>query len=192
MLGKKIYKTSMLNIFRLVILGIVIFFVNDFILETYTYEKFQADGRFKFLDVIQYHYRYPAEFISFVLLIILPALYYSFIRGVRFYEKGFVFNRGLPFLNKTVLYSEVKIYKLLHPKQIVTIHTKKGDTFLIADNSLERVIAILDQQNIQGDLARDDYTNLIVNFKKFIIVVLTFTLFVFALKKFGLLAFYRD
>jgi hypothetical protein len=192
MLGKKIYKTSMLNTFRLVILGILIFFVNDFILETYTYEKFQADGQFKILDVIKYHYRYPVEFISFVFLIIFPALYYSFIRGVRFYEKGFIFNRGLPFMNKTILYSDVKIYKLLHPNQIVSIHTNNGDTFLIADNSLERVIAILDQHNIQGDLARDDYAKLITNVKKFILVVLSFTLFVFLLKKIGLLAFYRD
>lgn len=188
MLGKRLYKSSMLNIFRLVILAIVIFFVNDFILNTYTYDKFQADGRFKIIDVIQYHYKYPAEFITFFLLIIVPAFYYAFIRGVRFHEKGFVFNRGLPFMNTTVLYSDVKTYKLLHPKHIVTIHSAKGGIYLIADNSAERIIAILDQHNIQGDLARDDYANLITNFRKFIIVVLSFTLVVFLMTKFGLFA----
>lgn len=188
MLGKKLYKTGMLNIFRLVILAIVIFFLNDFILETYTYEKFQADGRFKIIDVLQYHYSYPKEFVYFFFLILGPAFYYSLIRGVKFHEKGFVFNRGLPFMNRSVLYSDVKTYKLLHPKHIVTIHTHKGDVFLIADNSVERVIAILDQHNIPGDLARDDYTNLITNFRKFIIVVLSFTLIVFVLKKMGLFA----
>jgi hypothetical protein len=186
MLGKKLYKTSMLNIFRLIILAIVIFFLNDFILDTYTYEKFQADGRFKIVDVIQYHYKYPSEFITFFLLIIVPAFYYSLIRGVCFHERGFVFNRGLPFMNTIVPYSDIKIYKLLHPKHIVTIHTNKGGVFLIADNSVERIVAILDQHHIQGDLARDDYANLITNFRKFIIIVLSFTLIVFVLKKIGL------
>lgn len=188
MLGKKLYKTSMLNIFRLIILAIVVFFLNDFILNTYTYEKFQISGRFKIIDVIEYHYRYPREFITFFFLIIVPAFYYAFIRGIRFYDKGFVFNRGLPFMNKTVMYDEIKTYKLLHPKHVVTIHTGKKDVFLIADNSVERVIAILDQHNIQGDLAQDDYVNLITNFRKFIIVVLSFTVVVFLLIKLGVFA----
>lgn len=187
MLGKKLYKTSMLNVFKLVILAIVIFFANDFVLDTYTYEKFQAVGRFKFLDVLNYHYRYPNEFITFFLIIIVPAIYYAFIRGVRFYEKGFVFNRGLPFMNREVLYSDVKTYKLLQPNHVITIHTVNGDVFVIADNTVERVIAILDQHNIPGDLARDDYSKLLVNARKFIIVVLSFTLIVFLSKKFGLL-----
>lgn len=185
MLGKKLYRTSMLNVFRLVILAIVIFFLNDFILDTYTYEKFRAVGRFQIIDVIKYHYRYPYEFITFFFLIIVPAVYYAFIRGVRFHEKGFVYNRGLPFMNRSVLYSDIKTYKLLQPNHIISIHTHKGDVFVIADNTVERVIAILDQHNIQGDLARDDYANLLTNFRKFIIVVLTFTLVVFVIKKLG-------
>jgi hypothetical protein len=188
MLGKKLYKTSMLNLFKLVILAIVIFFLNDFILDTYTYEKFQVLRRFKILDVIEYHYKYPVEFITFVVLIIIPAIYYAFIRGIRFHEKGFCYNKGIPFLNKNVLYSDVKTYKLLHPKHVVTIRTKKDEVFLVSDNSIERVIAILDQHNIQGDLAQDDYVNLLANLRKFIIVVLTFTLVVFVLKKFGAFA----
>ena len=191
MLGKRIYKTSMLNLFRFVILGIVTFFVNDFILETYTYENFDSLKRFRILDVIEYHYRYPGEFVTFLCLIIFPAFYYAFIRGVRFFEKGFVFNRGLPFMSKTILYSDVKVYKLLHPNYIVSIHTHKGDAFLIADNSIERVIGILDQHNIQGDLARDDYTNLITNFRKFIILVLSFTMVIFVFKKMGIFSLFN-
>jgi hypothetical protein len=188
MLGKKLYKSSTLNIFRLVVLALVVFFLNDFILDTYTYEKFQADGRFKIIDVIQYHYRYPKEFISFLFIILSPAVYFSFIRGVRFHEKGFVFNHGPPFMNSTILYSEVTKYKLLHPKYIIAIHTKNNGIFLITDNTAERIIALLDQQNIQGDLARDDYVNLITNFRKFVFIVLSFTLLVFFLKKAGLFA----
>jgi hypothetical protein len=188
MLGKKLYKTGMINIFRIIVLSVVIFFLNDFILDTYTYEKFQADGRFKIIDVIQYHYRYPNEFIYFFILILAPAFYYTLIRGVRFYERGLIFNRGLPFMNKILPYSEIKIYKLLHPKHILIIHSVKGEIYLVADNSIERVIAILDQHNVPGDLAQDDYANLITNFRKFLIVVLTFTLLVFTLKKIGFFA----
>jgi hypothetical protein len=57
---------------------------------------------------------------------------------------------------------------------------------VIADNSVERVIAILDQQNIQGDLAQDDYVKLISNYKMFMMMVIGFTVFVFAMKKLGL------
>jgi hypothetical protein len=187
MLGKKLYKTSMLNIFRLGIFALVLFFFNDFYLDTFTYEKFQVLRRFKFLDVFDYHLKYPREFISFFCLILIPAFYYSLIRGVRFYEKGFIYNRGLPFFNKAIIYSDIKTYKLLHPNKAISIHSNNGDVFVIADNTAERVIAILDQHNIQGDLAQDDYVRLISNYKKFLLMVIGFTVFVFVIKRLGLL-----
>jgi len=189
MLGKKLYKTSMLNIFRLIILAITISFFNNFYLETFTYEKFQSGGHFRVLDVIEYHYNYPFEFISFFCLIIIPAVYYGFIRGVRFHEKGFVYNRGLPFFNKAVLYTEIKSYKLLHPNKAISIQSHKGDIFVVADNHTERVIAILDQHDIKGDLAQDDYVKLIANYGKFAMIVIAFTIFLFVSKRLGFFAF---
>ena len=186
MLGKKLYKTSMLNLFRLVLVSIVVFFFNNFYLETFTYEKFQIAARFKIFDVIDYHFHYPAEFITFFSIIIIPAFYYAFVRGVGFYEKGFIYNRGLPFFNRAVSYEDIKIYKLLHPKKAISIHSKKGDIYVIADNNVERVIGILDQHNIQGDLAQDDYVKLIANYKKFMMLVVCFTIFIFIIKKLGL------
>jgi len=186
MLGKKLYKTSMLNVFRLFILAVTVFFFNNFYLETFTYEKFQVARRFKILDVIDYHMKYPAEFLTFFVLIIVPAIYYSFIRGVRFYEKGFVFNRGIPFLNRPILYSDVTTYKLLHPELAISISVNNGDIYLIADNSVERVIAILDQQNIKGDLAQDGFVRVISNYKKFFLVIVSFLMFLFVIKKMGL------
>ena len=188
MLGKKLYKTSMLNIFRLIILSITLFFMNDFYLDTFTYEKFQELRRFKILDVLEFHYNYPHEFIIFFCLIIIPAVYYGLIRGVRFYEKGFVYNRGLPFLNKPVMYEDVKTFKLLHPKKAISIHSQKGDVFVIADNNVDRVISILDKHNIKGDLAQDDYVRLIANYGKFAMIVIGFTIFLFIIKKLGLFA----
>lgn len=185
-MGKTLYKTSMLNVFRLIVLAIFVFFLNDFYLETFTHAKFQLEARFRILDVFHYHYRYPAEFITFFLLIITPAIYYAFIRGVSFKEKGFIFNRGLPFLNRGIAYDEVKMYKLLHPEFAISILTKNGEAFVIADNHMERVIAILDQHNIPGDLAREDYTKLLTNYRQFVYLVLSFTCLLFILKKFGL------
>lgn len=185
MLGKKLYKTSMLNIFRLGIFALVLFFLNDFYLDTFTYEKFQVLRRFKILDVLEYHYKYPKESITFFCLILIPAFYYALIRGVRFCEKGFIYNRGLPFFNKAVMYSDIKTYKLLHPNKAISIHANNGDVFVIADNTAERVVAILDQHNIKGDLAQDDYVRLISNYKKFFLMVVGFAFFVFVLKKIG-------
>ncbi len=190
MLGKKLYKTSMLTGFRLFIFAVTAFFFHDFYLQTFTYEKFQAAGHFQFIDVFKYHYRYPYEFVTFFGLFIIPAIYYAFIRGVKFCEKGFLFNRGVPFLNRPILYSDVKSYKLLHPNKAITVQTQQGDVFVVADNNIERVIAILDQHNIPGDLKQDEYVKLIMNYRKFVIFVVGFTTLLFLLKRLGLSQFY--
>ena len=187
--AKKLYKTSMLMGFRVLILAITLFFFYDFYLETYSYEKFFAEGKYGPLAVLKFHYRYPAEFISFFFLVIVPAVYYSLIRGVKFCGKGFYYNRGLPFLNKFVPYEDVKGFKLLHPKLAITINTHKGDLFVVADNNVERVIAILDQHNIPGNLTQDEYVKFFTNFKRFVYFVFAFTIFVFLVKKLGIFQF---
>lgn len=183
---KKMYKTSMLTSFRLLVLAVAMFFFYDFYLETYSYEKFFSEGKYGPLAVLKFHYRYPAEFISFFLLVIVPAIYYSMIRGVKFCEKGFFYNRGIPFLNKFVPYEDVKSYKLLHPNVAITITTEKGDLFVVVDNNIERVIAILDQHNIQGNLTQDEFVKLFTNFKKFVYIVFAFTILLFLVKKLGI------
>ena len=183
MFGKKLYKTRMLDVIRFFVVVLVIFFINDFILQTYTYEKFRLTNASNLWDVLNYHYRYPWEFILFFFLFLGPAFYYSFIRGTRFYEKGFIYNRGIPFLNIKIQYEDVTSYHLLHPKCLLLLKTKKG-LFLIADHSLERVIAILDQHNISGNLASEEYKKLILGLRKFLIAVISFTFVAFLLKKF--------
>ncbi|MFL5784207.1 MAG: hypothetical protein ACJ76H_06350 [Bacteriovoracaceae bacterium] len=182
----------MLNLFRLGVLAVVIFFFNDFYLETITAPKFQEmlielpNRTFlaRILTFFKYQYQYPGDFFSFIGTIIIPAIYYAFIRGVRFHEKGFAFNRGIPFLNHTIKYEDVKRYKLFHPKYVISMHLNNGDSFMIADNSVERVIAILDQHNIPGDLA-DDYAKLFTNFKRVVLFVLSFTILLFVIRKLG-------
>lgn len=185
-MGKKLYKTSMLLVFKLIVLSVVVFFFNNFYLETFTHSKFDLDVGRSFLDVLNFHYRYPEDFIRFLFIIIIPAIYYAFFRGISFHEKGFVYNRGLPFMNRSVSYDSVASYKLLHPQLALSIHCKNGDVFLVADNSIERVIAILDQQNIPGNLAPDEFVRMITSYRKFLLVIIIVSLTLFVLKKIGL------
>lgn len=192
MLGKRLYRTSMLNLFRLMVLGVVVFFVNDFYLETIsntTYLQMLSEltPRFgyRLMNFLIYTYKYPADFISLLLTVIVPAIYFAFVRGVRFHEKGFVFNKGVPFMDSTVLYPDVKSYKLLHPKQALWLTTKGGDSFIVADNNIERVIAILDQHNVQGDLAVDQYVKFVNNYKRFVMFLITAFFIIFAIRKLG-------
>lgn len=191
MLGKKLYRTSMLNLFRLAVFGVVIFFINDFYLETISNDTFirmlQLPASFmtKFRIFWSYVYLYPTDFINLVVIVIIPAIYFAFIRGVRFHEKGFVFNKGVPFVDTTVLYPEVKSYKLLHPKMAIWISTKGGDSFIVADNNIERVIAILDQHNVSGELASEQYVKIVSNYKRFVYACVMAFFIVFAVRKLG-------
>lgn len=185
-MGKKLYKTSMILVFKLIVLSVVIFFFNSFYLETFSNPKFDIEKGRSILDILNFHYRYPEDFIRYFFIIIIPAIYYSFFRGISFHEKGFAYNRGLPFMNRTVNYQNVANYKLLHPNLALSIHCKNGDVFLVADNSLERVIAILDQQNIPGNLAPDEFVKMITSYRKFLLIVLGVSFSLFVLRKLGL------
>lgn len=183
--GKKIYRTSMLGSFRFIMLILAFSFYRDAYLETFREPKFIERGSFGFWDVVAYHWHYPAEMITLSALVMLPIIYYGIIRGVRFFEQGYYFNKGLPFLNQWVPYSEVKQYKLLLPKSILAMFTRSGEIHLVADANIERVIALLDQHNVPGDLAQDAYVRLFENIRKFFVVVLAFALVMFVVKWLG-------
>ncbi len=78
MLGKRLYRTSMLNLFRLMILGVVIFFVNDFYLETLTNTSFLemvtpgASRLNRFMTFFGYHLKYPIDLINLLLVVFYP------------------------------------------------------------------------------------------------------------------------
>ena len=187
--GKKVYRTSMLGSFRFIMLILAFSFYRDFYLETFQEPKFLEKGLFGFWDVVQYHWHYPVEIITLSILVLMPIIYYGLVRGVRFYEKGYLFNKGLPFVNVWVPYAEVKQYKLLLPRSILAMFTHAGDVHLVADGNIERVIALLDQHNVPGDLAQDAYVRLLTNIRNFFLVVLTFTGVLFLVKQFGWLRY---
>ena len=169
--------------------ALAFFFYRDFYLSTFQEPRFIEGGSYTFWDVLQFHYKYPFELGVLSALTLTPIIYYGFIRGARFFEKGYLFNQGLPFFNVWVPYEEIKQYKLLLPKSILAIFTKSGDIHVVADGSIERVIGVLDQHNVPGDLAQDAYVRLIQNVRKFFLVVITFTIALYAVSKFGWLRF---
>ncbi|MBY0515277.1 MAG: hypothetical protein K2P81_00100 [Bacteriovoracaceae bacterium] len=183
--GKKIYRTSMIAPLRLVLLGLVAFFFHDLYLGTFQEDKFLSAGAFRLLDVARFHLKYPAEFIWLSTLSLPPFLYYAFIRGVRFYEKGYRFNKGIPFLNSWHKYEDIKQYKLLAPKSTLAVFTNSGDIQLVVDGNIERVIAILDQHGAKGDLTQDAYVKLVQNLRNFCLLVIAFTMVLYAALKMG-------
>ncbi len=183
--GKKIYRTSTIAPLRLVLLFLVLFFFHDLYLGTFQEEKFLSEGAFKLMDVVRFHLKYPTEFFFLTGLVIPPFLYYGFIRGVRLYEKGYVFNKGMPFLNSWHPYEDVKNYKLLAPKSTLALFLKSREIHLVVDGNIERVIAILDQHGVAGDLKQDSYVKLVQNLRMFFLVVLAFTIVLYTALKLG-------
>jgi hypothetical protein len=188
--GKKLYKTSMLNSFRLFLFAVVLFFFHDFYLETYSEQKFIERADFTLMGVMKFYYAYPHEVIVLCLIVFLPAIYYGFFRGVSFFEKGILYNKGIPFLNVFIPYEKIKSYKLLYPDMIVSLKLETGEMYLIADNNLKRVIALIDQHEIPGNFAQDEYLTLIKNFKKYILVITVFTYALIIVRKFGIFKTY--
>lgn len=189
MRGKRIYRTSMIAPFRLVLLGLVLFFYHGLYQETFHIERFVREGRFGFSDVLAFHLKYPSEFIWLTAILMPAVIYYGFIRGVRFFERGYLFNRGVPFLNSWFSFEDVSHYKLLAPKNIIALFSKFGEIHLISDGNIERVIAILDQHGVKGDLAQEAQVKLVENVKKYIYVVMTFTFVLYVALKLGLFRF---
>ncbi len=189
MRGKFIYRTAMIAPFRLVVLAFVAFFYHDLYLATFSVVRFIAEGQFRFLDVLRFHLRYPSELLSISALVLPVAIYYGLIRGVRFYEKGILYNRGLPFLNQWLPFESLKSYKVIAPKNMLALSTKGGELLLVADGNLPRVIAILDQHGVKGEMASDAQVALVANLKRFVLVVLAFTLVLYTAQKAGLFRF---
>lgn len=84
-----------------------------------------------------------------------------------------------------MFYPDVKSYKLLHPKQAIWVTTKGGDSFIIGDNNVERVIAILDQHNVPGDLTVDQYVKLASNYRRIAIFIISAFFIIFVIRKIG-------
>jgi hypothetical protein len=183
-IGKKIYKTSLLPVIRVILLLIFLFLLSQFFFETFYIEGFVGDS---LKDVLRYHLTYPHELIVFCFTVVIPTLYYGFFRGTVFCDNGILINRGLPFFNHKIFYKEISSYKIVHPHFLIMLHRKEtGDELLLSVSDIERVLSILDQNGIAGVLGENEFSKAITGHKNFLVVLIFFAVTIFVVQRFGL------
>lgn len=187
--GKKLYRSSAKNFIKFFLFFIVFILFLNLCLSTFYDQRFiNLDEKISILD---FHLMYPENLILFIFSIVLPAIYYAFIRAIIFYERGLVINKGLPFFNRFIDYNKIKSYKLVHPKGLMSIARKDidGEEMLFTVRDPDRAVAIFDQQGILGDFSKAELDNTVSAHKKFLITVLLFSLVIYLIQTFGVMSF---
>ncbi len=152
-IGKRLYRSTALLEFKAIFLLIATWVLVNLYFKTYSDPDFIAKGYDSFEDVIEFHSIYPAQALGFFIGTLIPTLYYSFFRGIVFFEKGMVINRGIPFFNQSLKYCDIDSFRIVHPRFLISIKRKETEEetlFTIRD--LDRVVAIFDQHGIEADL----------------------------------------
>ena len=172
-LGKELYRTKALPLFRWIILLVAFGLFIQLLLSV------ESFGKLLF---------YPAELITYIISILMPAVYFALIRATKFYENGIVINRGLPYFDRVVKYSEIKGYYFIHPKHLLVIRRKDiEDELVISICDIDRAIAIFDQHHIPGDLGEEGQKDRVSVQKKFIFFFVGFSTLLFVAQWFGLI-----
>lgn len=185
-LGKRLYKSTALKEFKLVYMGIAALLLVNLVLQTYSNTLFVENFAKSFSGVVDFHLKYPEDFLIYCFTILFPAIYYSFIRGIVFYEKGMTINRGFPFFNRSFLYSNISKYKIIHPKYLMGVKRSDIDEeFVFTIRNIDRVVAILDQQNISVSLGKEKLEKTMTVNKKLVIFFALFGTLLFVIQHFG-------
>lgn len=184
-MSKRYYKARMVKRFRYIIAALLVFFLFILYQSTLSDPTFIKKGDISFSGVLSFHLMYPEELLTFVFVVLIPAIYFAFIRGTIFYEDKIQFNHGVPFVNTSITYEQVKFYRILHPEYLVAIETNFDKQYLVTSNNVDRVISILDKQKIKGKLDDEEYTTAKASQKKAFIYLLIFVAAMLALQKWG-------
>ena len=186
-LGKKIYTSRMLWPLRLLVLGVFLFLLVNLFLQTSHDPNYVKWSDHSFLGTLRFHLFYAEELLMFVVTVFIPSFYYGVLRSIRFFENGIIINRGLPFFNREIFYSQIKSYKIIHPKYLISIiRSDMEDEILLSVSNMQRAIAILDNHNIPGDLGNKEFQESLSVNKKFVFIVIGFAIIVFFFQYFGL------
>ncbi len=155
-LGKKLYQSRAMPIIKLVAVLIAVILLLNLYFQTYSDPIFIKTGQEGIGAVFKFHFKYPQEFFVYLLAVLFPAIYYGFIRGVRFFENALVINRGLPFFNMAIAYEKIAKYEIISQKHLLAIRRKDTeDDYMFTVNRVDRVVAILDQHSIPGELGTE-------------------------------------
>jgi hypothetical protein len=186
MFGKRLYKSSALKQFMWIYISIALLLLLNLTLQTMSDPLFVKSFKNTFSDVVSFHVKYPQDFLTYILTIFIPAIYYSFIRGIVFYEQGMRINRGFPFFNRSLAYKDIEQYKVIHPKFLMGVKRKDiGEEFIFTVKDVDRVIAIFDQHNIKGELGDEAFKKTLSVNKKLVIFFISFSILMFFIQYFG-------
>ncbi len=171
-LGKKLYQSSAMPAIKSMAILISITLFLNLYFQTYSDPTFLKENTSGFKAIVNFHTMYPAEFLLYFFAVLVPAIYYGFIRGVRFFEHGMVINRGLPFFNMVVDYATIEKYEMINQKHFLAITRKDTeDEYMFSVNKIDRALAILDQHHIKGLLGKEAKTDQGAHKKLFIIFI---------------------
>lgn len=184
-MSKRYYKARMLKKFRYIIALLLLFFLFVLYQSTFSDPAFLASEDTTLRGALKFHLKYPEELLTFIVVVLFPAIYFAFIRGTSFFVDKVVFNHGVPFVNTDLFYENIKSYQILHPKDLVSIQSKTDKEFLVATNDLDRVISILDKQGIPGKLDDEEYARAKASQKKVFIYLFLFVTAMLVLQKTG-------
>src|SRR5690606_26646649 len=167
-LVKRIYTSRMLWPLRLLVLGVFLFLLVNLFLQTPNDPNYSKWSDHTFKGTLRFHLFYAEELLMFVATVFIPAFYYGILRSIRFFENGIIINRGLPFFNREIFYSQIKSYKIIHPKYLISIiRSDMDDEILLSVSNMQRAIAIFDNHNIPGDLGNKEFKESFSVNKKF-------------------------
>lgn len=149
--GKRLYKTTSLKGVKILALIICLAVSLNLFFKTMIDADFSYRKGHLFWDFLNYHLTYPGDILVLILLVYIPAFYYSFMRGIVFYENGLRLNRGLPFLNVFVSYDSILEYRVHDSRHLMSLIRKESqEEMLFAVSHPNRIVAIFDQRNIPG------------------------------------------
>lgn len=188
-LGKKLYKSSTLWSVKLFMVLVALVLLFGLINSTYSDPEYLKRFALKNISLFDFHYMYPEQIITYFIIVVLPMIYYGLIRGITFYEKGILINRGLPFLNYTLKYEDISYYKIMKSNYLMSVckkDSKKEIVFTISNS--DRAVAIMDQNGIKAKFTSDNLLNEMSSHKRLVISVTGLSIIVYLIQHYGLVS----
>jgi hypothetical protein len=186
-LGKILYCSRLFVPVRLLIAAVCIFLFMNIFFQTKGDPGFIATGGGGIQEMIMFHLKHPQEIITYLFLFVFPSIYYGFIRCNRFYEKGVMVNKGLPFFNEFIPYENIGSYQVVHTKYLLSLYKKgTGEEYLFTVKDIERILAILDQNHIEGKLKQEMNLSHFYGQKKFVYAIVLAGVVTFLVQYFNL------
>lgn len=186
-LGKRLYKSSAIPSAKLFIVLIIIGLFINLIIKTYSNPLFLQKSSFNNFTVMDFNLMYPEQLLIYLIFVLFPGIYYGFIRGIYFFEKGIIINRGLPFLNYVILYKNIQSYKIKNPKYLMSVtKTDTSSEIIFTICKSDRAVAILDQHGIKGILAKEKLNEMSAN-KKLFFYTIVFGIIIYFIQQFDLI-----